>query len=35
MPHVQIDLENVDLHPIKTDAHFKDPYLSNISLVAF
>jgi hypothetical protein len=32
---VQIVLENGDLHPIKTNALFKKPYISNVFLVAF
>jgi hypothetical protein len=32
---VQIVLEKGGLHPIKTNALVKKPYLSNVSLVAF
>jgi hypothetical protein len=32
---IQIILDNGDFHPIKTNALFKKPYLSNVSLVAF
>jgi hypothetical protein len=35
MFYVQIVLENEDLHPVKTNALFKKPFLSNVSLTPF